>query len=908
MRMISSYDLFLPPSAMTPPPRHSDTHTLRYLKRPVLLLAITLLLSSCNGSSHLAETTLDSGQEMVLFDGSSVEGWRMIGPGTFELQPDGSLLTRGGMGLFYYAARLFRDFELTLEWKAESDSSNSGVFVRFPETDDPAVAFEKGHEIQIDDSGAPNVRTGAIVDTSSSWRLASRPAGEWNEMRVRVAGQRYQIWVNGEMVNDFVSNQAREGHIGLQNRGPDHLVWFRNVRVTPLPAAAIEAPESLADLFAVEGQQEPISVLVITATHGFRHEEAIPASLRVLDQLSLTTEFEFDVTEDLSVLDPQLLEPYDLIFFNNSTLRVNGGESGAPVTESQRQAILDFLADGKGIVGAHAAADAFYEWDEYREMLGGGLFEEHPWTQSVHVVIEEPDNPAVAHWGDGFWIRDEIYVLDENPRWNSKVLASLDMKSVGVDPGPADFTRNDYPISWIREHNGGRVFYTKLGHFADVWTNPGFIQHLLQGMRIAAGRLDADFGGHRVKDVIAEDVWPDDIAIDERGNVWIAELRGRIHHYDAATSETRVIAELETTDPTNIEHGLYGLEVDPEFYDGKPYVYLYYAEPETFINTLSRFEYRNGTLDLSTEKVLLRVPTEPFCCHQAGDLEWGPDSTLYLSTGDTGQSTVEPTWRVSEERLEAFKERNDLKDYNWVRLADSERSAQNLQDLRGKILRINRDGTIPKDNPFYGRPGVRWEIYAYGLRNPYRFKIDPETNHLYMGVVGPDGPTDYDEYNVSLQGGENFGWPRETGRLLFNEWTPEDIPDWSPSMWEYTYEGGGRSATVGAFYRSDGAYAFPHQFQDKLFIFDWSRRWIKWADVVDDEWVADSAASVRANPVAHRIPAKRLKNIKTFDMLWETQPISMEVAPDGSIYVAEFTGFWDAAPGARVTRYRWVRD
>src|SRR5690606_24880539 len=110
--------------------------------------------------------------------------------------------------------------------------------------------------------------------------------------------------------------------------------------------------------------------------------------------------------------------------------------------------------------------------------------------------------------------------------------------------------------------------------------------------------------------------------------------------------------------------------------------------------------------------------------------------------------------------------------------------------------------------------------------NPYRFKIDPETNHLYMGVVGPDGPTDYDEYNVSLQGGENFGWPRETGRLLFNEWTPEDIPDWSPSMWEYTYEGGGRSATVGAFYRSDGAYAFPHQFQDKLFIFDWSRRWI----------------------------------------------------------------------------------
>ena len=163
-----------------------------------------------------------------------------------------------------------------------------------------------------------------------------------------------------------------------------------------------ETSGTVADVFAVEGQHEPISVLVITATHGFRHEEAIEASLAVFDQLSLTTEFEFDVFEDLAVLDPQLLAPYDLIFFNNSTLRVDGGESGVPVTEAQRQAIMDFLAEGKGIVGAHAAADAFYEWDEYREMLGGGLFEEHPWTQRVRVVIEEPENPAVSHWGEGF--------------------------------------------------------------------------------------------------------------------------------------------------------------------------------------------------------------------------------------------------------------------------------------------------------------------------------------------------------------------------------------------------------------------------------------------------------------------------------------------------------------------------
>ena len=319
--------------------------------------------------------------------------------------------------------------------------------------------------------------------------------------------------------------------------------------------------------------------------------------------------------------------------------------------------------------------------------------------------------------------------------------------------------------------------------------------------------------------------------------------------------------------------GLFEVALDPE-YETTGRLFLSYAcGTEAANNTcLVSARLQDNSLTEVTE-IFRAQPAKRGGAHYGGRLAFLPDNTLVLGLGD------------------AFIHREE---------------AQNPTNHLGSTIRINRDGTIPKDNPFYGRPGVRWEIYAYGLRNPYRFKIDPETNHLYMGVVGPDGPTDYDEYNVSLQGGENFGWPRETGRLLFNEWTPEDIPNWAPSMWEYTYEAGGRSATVGAFYRSDGAYAFPHPFQEKLFLFDWARRWIKWADVVEDEWVADSAASVQATPVAHRIPAKRLKNIRTFDMLWETQPISMEVAPDGSIYVAEFTGFWDAAPGARVTRYRWV--
>jgi len=675
-----------------------------------------------------------------------------------------------------------------------------------------------------------------------------------------------------------------------------------------------------AALFSCSGPQavtgdkdKPINVLMVTATHGFRHGPAIEVAHQMAMEVSQMDEFNIDVTEDVTDFNAEKLSNYDVLFFANSTLRLVDPESDAEgaenwVTAEQQNAIQEFVRSGKGVAVAHAGLDAFYKWDWYKEMVGGGLFVSHPWTQNVGITVEEPSHPGVAHLGEHFEINDEIYVLDTNPRWTSRVLSSLDMQSVGVEQGPSDPSQNDHPISWVRKHDGGSVFVTKLGHFPEVWQNEGYRTHLLQGLRMVAGRVPAEFGGYRVKEVIADNVWPDDIAVDEKGNVWIVELRGKIHYYDAELDETRFIAELPTTDPTGIEHGIYGVEVDPNFHDGEPYVYIFYAEQNTFINTLSRFEYVNGTLDLNTEHVLLRVPTEPQCCHQAGDLEWGPDGTLYISTGDTGYSGTRPTWEISEEQVEAFKEKHNLKDFHWTRLVDSEATSQNLTDPRGKILRINKDGSIPMDNPFYGQPGVRWDIYAYGLRNPYRFKVDHDNGDLYIGVVGPDGGHDYDEYNISETGGENFGWPRQIGTLFYNEWTPDLIPDYVPPIWEYDYEKGGRSATVGPIYRSSGKYAFPEYMQDKVFVYDWSRRWIKYGDVSDSEFVNDSERDVRTEPLTYSSAAKRLTNIKQFDQLTNTTPISMELGPDGSLYVAEFDGFWNAGPNARVTRYRWIAE
>ncbi len=1094
------------------------------MRKPLHTLSwIALLLISglgCSSANMAGQQDTQQGNWITILDGSGTEGWEMTGPGSFVLNEDGSITSQGGMGLFYYKDLMLKDFVLELEWKSTSPTANSGVFVRFPDAPDPWFAVNTGYEIQIDDSQQPINQTGAIYSFSAPFHMASKPLGEWNHYQIKVTGQRYQIYLNGEQVNDYYGDRSLEGMVGLQNHDNNSIVSFRNIRVKSLGDSG--APASLAEHFAVTDEVEPIDVLMISTTHGFRHGPAIDMSKAVMEELSGTTEFNFDFTEDLSVLTRENLSNYDLLFFANSTLRlktevasaaasstalsgdwgmwnvavstpqgdiqgkvaisavgdayeggiefvqfpgiaplidisvdgdklqfsweagqfgtltavttmdgtdlsgviqvegaelgltgtkieqetgpvgfagnwnveasapdgtinlyltfeegdeltgtitpdpsqgaaelmelkrdgsdisfyfdtpdfgridgkgtvdgnkiagtfsVNGFEIGYAggrdeananaepveskvlVTDAQQEAIMDFLAQGKGVIGAHAALDAFYDWEGYKEMVGGGLFESHPWTQSVRILNEEQDNPATAHFGDSFSIRDEIYVLDENPRWNSRVLLSLDMSSVEPNGDPHGNYRNDHPMSWIREYNGGRVFYTKLGHFPDVWTTPDFLQHLLQGMRMAAGRIESDFSGHLVKETISDNVWPDDLAVDDEGNVWIAELRGKVHRYDAATGETSLIAELSTTDPKNIEHGLYGIEVDPDFYSGQPYVYLFYAEKESIINTLSRFTYTNGQIDLSSEEVLLRVPTEPQCCHQAGDIEWGPDGTLYLSTGDTGMSETQPDWELSEEELEAFKAKHNLDEFQWSRLVDSERTAQNLQDLRGKILRINRDGSIPKDNPFFGEAGARWEIYAYGLRNPYRFKVDPENGYLYIGVVGPDAQFDYDEYNVSMKGGENFGWPREIGRLVYNEWTPDMIPNYAPPFWEYTYETGGRSASGGPRYMHKGEGAFPPVFQDKVFVYDWARSWIKYGKLVHESVVLE-----KKNGETYEIKTPRLVDVKTFDILRGTRPISMDIGPDGAIYVAEFTGFWDAAPGSKVTRYRWVSN
>lgn len=228
---------------MTPPPE-AGRHRLRHVA--VALAVVTMALSGCDpdgepasGSDPECAVETDEGFRS-LFDGtrSSLDEWRMAGPGSFELDDDCSMVTTGGMGLLWFPEE-FEDYVLRVEWKVAGDD-NSGVFVGFPEpAADPWIAVDHGYEIQIDASDEPERTTGAVYTFQSAdieaRDRALNPPGEWNAYEIAVEDQHLTVRLNGVLVNDFVSDHPerdlRAGHIGLQNHGDGDEVYFRHVQV-----------------------------------------------------------------------------------------------------------------------------------------------------------------------------------------------------------------------------------------------------------------------------------------------------------------------------------------------------------------------------------------------------------------------------------------------------------------------------------------------------------------------------------------------------------------------------------------------------------------------------------------------------------------------------------------------------
>jgi len=170
-------------------------------------------------------------------------GWNHYGPGHFTLDAETGVLTsHGGMGLFWYAERMYGDFVLELQFRCEHERTNSGVFLRVPEVPTSDDYIYHSFEIQINDAGEGIHRTGAVYDAEAPTADASRPTGSWNDLRIAFQGDRIRVELNDEQVVDWeaeprgkVRDFADRGYIGLQNHDHDSSVQFREIFVTPLP-------------------------------------------------------------------------------------------------------------------------------------------------------------------------------------------------------------------------------------------------------------------------------------------------------------------------------------------------------------------------------------------------------------------------------------------------------------------------------------------------------------------------------------------------------------------------------------------------------------------------------------------------------------------------------------------------
>jgi type 1 glutamine amidotransferase len=177
---------------------------------------------------------------------------------------------------------------------------------------------------------------------------------------------------------------------------------------------------------------------------------------------------------------------FDAIFFIGT---------GDNLNDRQKQDLMAFIKeDGKGFIGAHTGDDAFFDWPEFGEMIGG-YFDNHPWSVfDAPVIVEDPNFPAMKGFPARFTIKDEIYQHKNFSREKVHVLARLDASRLDFTKPGIHRTDQDFPVAWAKMYGKGRVFYSTFGHADEAWDNP-----LVQKMYLEAVKWAMRMQGDDVK-------------------------------------------------------------------------------------------------------------------------------------------------------------------------------------------------------------------------------------------------------------------------------------------------------------------------------------------------------------------------------------------------------------------------
>jgi glucose/arabinose dehydrogenase len=297
---------------------------------------------------------------------------------------------------------------------------------------------------------------------------------------------------------------------------------------------------------------------------------------------------------------------------------------------------------------------------------------------------------------------------------------------------------------------------------------------------------------------------PTAMAFAPDGRLFVCEQGGRLRVIkDGVLLPTPFVTI--TVDPTG-ERGLLGVAFDPDFLTNQ-YVYVYYTatSPATH-NRISRFTANGDVAVTGSQVVLLDLDNTNDTNHNGGAIHFGQDGKLYAAVGDDGVGS----------------------------------NAQTLANLKGKMLRINADGTIPPDNPFYNTAiGRNRAIWALGLRNPFTFSVQPGTGAIFINDVGQET---WEEINDGVAGA-NYGWPMTEGAT--------SDPRFRSPRYVYNH-GAGCAITGGAFY-DPLVVQYPAEYIGDYFFADYCSGWIRKLDPVGN--IVSGFASGIASPVDLQVSA-----------------------------------------------------
>ncbi|MEU0150435.1 ThuA domain-containing protein [Micromonospora fulviviridis] len=543
----------------------------------------------------------------------------------------------------------------------------------------------------------------------------------------------------------------------------------------PTPAQA--APVLTAPAPVSNGIQYKVLVFTRSASG---NNAATSAGVQAVQQLGRDRRFTVEVTNDPRKFDQAHLKQFRAVVFLNT--------AGDVLNDAQQAAFEAYYRDGGGFVGVHSAIEAEPDWTFLTNVLGTRATGAPTAASRATVTVADRVHPASETLPQRWSTTDRWYNFAANVRGVSHVLATVDEKT--YTGGSMGF---DHPVTWCKDYQGGRSFYTGLGATPESYGSADLRAHLGGAIQWAAGVTDGDCGATvlanyqmtvvgaqpNVNEPIGFDVLPD-------GRVLQTDRRGGVRLHNPETNQTTVLAQIPVY--TNSEDGMYGPAVDHDFATNK-WVYLYYAPPlDTPTGSapttstdpaawdqwkgyfqLSRFKFVDGetpSLDVSTEQKILQVPVDRgACCHVAGDIAFDSKNNLWLVTGDDTPAGGGGSG--------GFSPHNDSVSAAGVYQApfvDARRSSANTNDLRGKILRITvgADGsyTVPAGNLFpAGTDKTRPEIYAMGFRNPFRITLD-KNDVAYITDYSPDssvaqvgrGPAGTGRMMV-VDKPANYGWP-----------------------------------------------------------------------------------------------------------------------------------------------------